>query len=197
MTPKKLLRKGDGTTCTFVVMMDLTDAELVDLGYRFVYGYNDANGQSHVIEETPLRYAHTSSEIYNDPSNNFWVFSLLENKDGVLLNSNLRYLDGSEEVCFDAAKYGYPTKGDLVDVEEISSEEWISITPEALHIAPNGNQDMRVAIYTLTGLQVYAKSYKGQNLEGEVVEFRRFTPDTYVVVARCGSKVISKKIVIR
>lgn len=197
LTPKQLLRKGDGTSCTFVVMMDISDSELTKLGYRFVYGYNDANGQSHVIEETPLRYTHTSAEIYNDPSNDFWAFSLLENKDGVLLNSNLRHLDGKEEVCFDTSKYGYPTKGETNAVVAMESGEWISITPSGVLISPNANGDMHVAIYTMTGLPVFAKSYKGLETESDLIEFSRFTPDTYIVTVRCGRKVISKKIVIR
>ncbi len=197
LTPKQLLRKGDGTSCTFVVMMDISDSELTKLGYRFVYGYNDANGQSHVIEETPLRYTHTSAEIYNDPSNDFWAFSLLENKDGVLLNSNLRHLDGKEEVCFDASKYGYPTKGETNAVVAMESRERISITPSGVLISPNANGDMHVAIYTMTGLPVFAKSYKGLETESDLIEFSRFTPDTYIVTVRCGRKVISKKIVIR
>ncbi len=196
LTPNQLVRKGDGTTCTFVAMMGIPDAELTELGYRFVYGYNDAIGDAHIIADTPLRYCHTSSEIFNDPANDFWVFTLLE-KDGMLRNSNLRHLDGSEEICFDSAKYGYSTKGDSSALATIESENWIEYTPNALIIKADGTEDTYLAIYNLTGIQVFARSYKSYTLETDMIDFKQFTPDTYVIVARRGGKTVSKKIVIR
>ncbi len=194
-TPKQLLRKGDGTTCTFIVMMDMPDAELTARGYRFVYGYTDSNGQIHKIDETPLRYAHTTSEIYNDPTYDFWAYSILE-KDGMLFNSNLRHLDGSEEICFDASQLGNPTKGGTSAVVSTEAENWIKITPAGLLIYPTAGNQTDVEIYTIGGIKVFTRHYDGQSMETDLIEFRRFTPDSYIVVSRCGEKVYSKTIVI-
>ncbi len=188
-TPRQLLKKGDGSTCTFIVMMDLPNDQLTELGYRYVFGYYDANGDSHVIEETPLRYTHTSSEIYNDSSNDFWVFALIENSDGALRCSNLRHLDGSEEVCYDASKFGYATRG--------ASDEWIKITPKSISIRSNTSEETQIAIYTMTGLQVFSKTYSAQTGVNDTIEFLQFTPDAYLLVAKRGEEAVTKKIVIR
>ncbi len=193
LTPKQLLKKGDGTTSTFVIMMDISDAELDELGYRFVVGYTDTNGESTVIAETPLRYCHTSAEIYNDPSYDFWAFSIIENKEGELLNSNLRHLDGREEVCFNASNFGYATKGS--GAKEIESEEWIKITSNSLLISPDMHDEVHVAVYTLTGTEMYSKSYKAS--EAGEIELDRFTPGMYLIAVRSGRKMISKTIVVR
>ncbi len=195
LTPKQLLRKGDGTTCTFVTMMDIPDTELSRLGYRFVVGYTDVEGNSKIITETPLRYCHTTPEIYNNPSNDFWVFAVFENEDGTTVNSNLRHLDGREEVCFDASIYGYTPNGSRF--AGIDGDDWIKVTPTGLHISVPGIEETHVAIYTTAGVQVYSKSYTGETLIIEEIKLNQFAHGTYVVAVNCGGKMKSKKIVIR
>ncbi len=193
LTPKQLLRKGNGTTCTFIVMMDMTDSELEALGYRYVFGYNDAQGNATVIAETDLRYCHTAPEIYNDPSNDFWVFTVLE-KDGMLLNSNLRHLDGSEEVCFDASIYGYGTKGNESSVVAVLGyNDWIKVTPSTLIISTDDSEKGKIAIYSLTGAMVYCNEFQGN----EEIELSRFSKGAYMVAVSCGGKMMTKKIIVR
>lgn len=104
--PTQLVRKGDGTSCTFIVMMGgLSDEELSRYGYTFVYGYYDSNGEMHELETTPLRYTHTTSEIYNDPANRFWAYSLWTFADGSIVSSGLRFLDGTADEDFDASVF--------------------------------------------------------------------------------------------
>ncbi|MCH5236299.1 MAG: Ig-like domain-containing protein, partial [Muribaculaceae bacterium] len=105
VTPAQLLRKGDGTSCTFIVIIDLLYDELTDLGYEFVYGYTDATGEDHILATTPLRYCHTTEKIYNDPSNTFWAYAIWSYEDGSAVSSGLRYLDGSEDPYFDASVF--------------------------------------------------------------------------------------------
>lgn len=104
--PVSLLRKGDGTSCTFVVMMSpLTNQEILDLGFTYTYGYTDMAGKMYELETTEKRYTHTTSEIYNDSSLTFWAFSSWTYPDGSIVTSGLRYLDGSEDPDFDASSF--------------------------------------------------------------------------------------------
>ena len=109
--PTQLLRKGDGTSCTFVVMMTpLSNQEILDLCYTYTYGYTDAQGRMHELETTQLRYSHTTDAIYNDASYRFWAYSRWTYPDGTLVTSGLRYLDGSEDPDFDASSIA-PSRG--------------------------------------------------------------------------------------
>ena len=99
-TPTQMLRKGDGTSHTFVAMMELRDASLEAMGYHYVFGYDGEN----VIANTPWRYAHTSENIYNDSSLDFWVFAYYIDGEGVMHFSSRRHLDGSVDDDFDPAE---------------------------------------------------------------------------------------------
>ena len=101
-TPKQLLRKGDGTSHTFVAMMEKDDEVLEAENYRYVFGYNIGDGTS-VIEDTPWRYAHTNEDIYWNSSNDFWVFAYYVDDEGTVHLSSRRHLDGSIDNDFNAA----------------------------------------------------------------------------------------------
>ncbi len=195
MTPRQLLRKGDGSTCTFVIMMDLSDAELAELGYRFIVGYTDAYGESAIIADTPLRYCHTASAIYNNPSNDFWTFAYLENEDGEIFTSNLRHLDGSEEVCFDASVYGFDPDARRSPAHD--GDNWITVTPTELFISITSPGDVNVAVYTMAGALVYSRAYSGNAMRTDVIELKQFAPGSYVVVMDRGGEVRTKKILVR
>ena len=118
-TPSELLRKGDGTSCTFVVMMDkLDDDQLAKLGYNFVYGYTDSEGNDHILDNTTERYTYTIPEIYNNTANRFWAYSFWIYADGSVISSGLRNLDGSADENFDASSFeGYiPTRSSSIGV---------------------------------------------------------------------------------
>ena len=105
-TPLQLLRKGDGRSCTFVCMMPVSNEQIETEGYRFVYGYDSADGTTtSVIADTSLRYCHTSEEIYNDSSLDFWVFAYYTDDEGTLCVSRRRHLDGRVDDDFDPESY--------------------------------------------------------------------------------------------
>ncbi len=193
LTPKQLLRKGDGTTSTFVIMMPISDAELAENGYNFVTGYTDKEGVSSIIADTPLRYSHTTPEIYNNPEYDFWAFAYVRSESGEVINSNLRHLDGREEVCVDASVYGFNTKGGSVK----GAEDWITVMPKKVRIEASSNNEMEISIFTLTGLQVYERSFTGNNRVVEEIELSQFVAGPYVVTVKCDGEEKSKKIVVR
>lgn len=111
-TPLQLLRKGNGTSCTFVCMMPLSNEQLETTGYKFVYGYDTAAGESQLLTDTPLRYCHTTEQIFNDPSLDFWVFAYYTDAEGTLCVSSRRHLDGRVDDDFDPADFISATKAD-------------------------------------------------------------------------------------
>ena len=105
LTPLQMLRKGDGASCTFIAMSSLSNSDLTDLGYSFVYGYTDQNGLSHILSEAPLRYCHTTDAIFNNSSYRFWVYSQWSFPDGSKITSGLRYMDGGSDEYFDNSSF--------------------------------------------------------------------------------------------
>lgn len=107
LTPDELIRKGDGATCSFVAMSSLSDNQLSNLGYSFVFGYNDEAGVSHVISTDNLRYCHTSKQIYDNSKYRFWVYTAWTFPDGATITSGLRYLDGSLDERFNKSDFNF------------------------------------------------------------------------------------------
>ena len=99
-TPTELLRKGDGTSHTFVAMMEKTDEVLEAEGYHYVFGYTNLKEGSFTLEDTPWRYTYTSEEVYWNSSNDFWVFAYFIDEDGMFHISSRRHLDGSVDEDF-------------------------------------------------------------------------------------------------
>ena len=116
-TPCELLRKGAGATGSFIAMSDLSDTQLDNLGYSFVFGYTDPEGVNHVISNGPLRYCHTSGDIYDNERNRFWVYTTWTFSDGATITSGLRYLDGSENERFDRSDFNFTRANGLESME--------------------------------------------------------------------------------
>ena len=104
-TPLQLLRKGDGKSHTFVVMMPMSDSQLTQLEYKYVYGWTDSNGIDHSIDVTDLRYCRAAAEVYDDSTNKFWVYSVWNYQDGSVVSSGRRYLDGTVDESFDGSNF--------------------------------------------------------------------------------------------
>ena len=115
LTPEQLIRKGDGATCSFIAISSLSDAQLSNLDYSFVFGYNDEAGVSHVISDSRLRYCHTSKGIYDNLQNRFWVYTTWTFTDGATITSGKRYLDGDLDERFNKSDFNF-TKSSKVEL---------------------------------------------------------------------------------
>ncbi|MCH5218604.1 MAG: Ig-like domain-containing protein [Muribaculaceae bacterium] len=112
-TPTELLRKGDGTSHTFVAMMEKTDEVLESAGYHYVFGYTNLREGSVTLEDTLWRYTYTTEEVYWNPSNDFWVFAYFIDADGMLHISSRRHLDGTVDEDFNPMDFiGKNTRSD-------------------------------------------------------------------------------------
>lgn len=100
-TPTELLRKGDGTSHTFVAMMEKDDEALETQGYRYVFGFTDATEGSVALEDTPWRYTYTTEDIFWNGTYDFWVFAYYLDTQGIICVSKRRHLDGSVDEDFD------------------------------------------------------------------------------------------------
>lgn len=186
LTPSEI-RKGNGTSCTFISMIDLTDAQLEERGYTFVYGYTDSSGEDHILDSTPKRYTHTTYDIYDDRGNRFWVYSTWEYPDGSVVSSGRRYLDGEVDEDFDASSFGTRSEANYTAVETVAADDLIRINGNTLVI---GAEAVSTVIYSADGRLAY-------NGSDNRIELGRLSPGIYIVSVTAGTKRATKKIIVK
>ena len=193
-TPRQYVRKGNGTSCTFVVMMNLTDEQLAKEGYNFAYGYTDIHGTDIIISTTGLRYCHTSAQIYNDSGNDFWVYAYWKKEDGSIVSSMRRHLDGHIDEEFEInALNEYLSRS----VNYENPENWIQPTRNGAKICLTSNYNTGLYVHTMDGMTVLSKFYERGILVQEELISGQFVPGTYVVTVVSGEIKKSKKIIVR
>ena len=193
-TPKQYIRKGNGASCTFVVIMNLTDEQLAKEGYNFAYGYTDIHGTDIIISTTGLRYCHTSAQIYNDSGNDFWVYAYWKKEDGSIVSSMRRHLDGHIDEEFEInALNEYLSRS--VNYED--PENWIQPTQNGAKICLTSNYNTGLYVHTMDGMTVLSKFYERGILVQEELISGQFVPGTYVVTVVSGEIKKSKKIIVR
>ena len=193
-TPRQYVRKGNGTSCTFVVIMNLTDEQLAKEGYNFAYGYTDIHGTDIIISTTGLRYCHTSAQIYNDSGNDFWVYAYWKKEDGSIVSSMRRHLDGHIDEEFEInALNEYLSRS----VNYENPENWIQPTRNGAKICLTSNYNTGLYVHTMDGMTVLSKFYERGILVQEELISGQFVPGTYVVTVVSGEIKKSKKIIVR
>lgn len=103
--PAAVVRKGDGSTKVLIALFDIDDAALAEDGYRCAFGYTEATGAMHVVQESERRYARYASSVYDDASLPKWCYAVWTYADGSVVSSGLRYLDGRLDGDFDASTF--------------------------------------------------------------------------------------------
>ena len=193
-TPEQYVRKGNGASCTFVVIMNLTDEQLAKEGYNFAYGYTDIHGTDIIISTTGLRYCHTSAQIYNDSGNDFWVYAYWKKEDGSIVSSMRRHLDGHIDEEFEInALNEYLFRS----VNYENPENWIQPTSNGAKICLTSNYNTGLYVHTMDGMTVLSKFYERGILVQEELTSGQFVPGTYVVTVVSGEIKKSKKIIVR
>ena len=192
-TPKQYVRKGNGKSCTFVVMMNLTDKELTQQGCRFAYGYTDTQGDEHILATSNHRYCHTSEQIYNDASNNFWVVAYWD-KDNSIVTSVRRHLDGTTDDDFDQSILtNYLTR----PIDSSDPDNWIRPTSRGAQISISNAEPTTVAIYNLNGVMIHCANYERGTEVSEEIILERYISNTYIITVQSGDIKSTKKIIIR
>jgi hypothetical protein len=193
-TPLKLQRKGNGSSCMFIISSEYNDNELEEYEYKFIYGYTDANGVEHMTEPTTNRYMKFDEEIYNDPSNTFWALSQWEYTDA-LVTSGKCYANGYIDEKYDASVYGATTRGEQTSINEVSSLDF-EINGNRLNAEFTEEVTVTVNVYNLTGTLVKAIRYPSCSSINEIIDLEDLTRGIYVIEACAGDKHIVNKVVV-
>ena len=194
LMPLQLIRKGDGSSHTFIVMSSLDDRQLADLGYSFTYGYTDTYGVDHIIETTPLRYCRTQEKIYNDPENKFWVYSEWSYDDGSVVTSGRRYLDGYADDDFDASVFDGAISRSIASK---NPDKWIRPISNGVIINMLSDNDSRIDIFDMQGHIVRSCNVKGGCSYFETLSLDIAEGNVFIVRISSGADSVAKKIVIR
>ncbi len=200
LTPRELVRKGDGTTGTLIVLAGggFNDDRLRELSYEFVFGYTDRNsGQMYDMPATEERFYRFGPSELNDYNKRFYVYAQWRYNDGSVVKSGLRYLDGysDDNYGFNNSILGGGGRGDNSGVGSIGVGE-ISISSRGFAAELSEPASASVSVRTTSGQLVFSRSYAAAMSFDEAFD-HDFVPGIYIVTVQTGASVETKKIVIR
>ena len=200
LTPRELVRKGDGTTGTLIVLASggFNDDRLRELSYEFVFGYTDRNSnQMYDMPATEERFYRFGPSELNDYNKRFYVYAQWRYNDGSVVKSGLRYLDGytDDNYGFNNSILGGGGRGDNSGVASIGVGE-ISISSRGFAAELSEPAAASVSVRTTSGQLVFSRSYAAAMSFDEAFD-HDFVPGIYIVTVQAGASVETKKIVIR
>lgn len=183
--PDRLLRKGNGTTCTMIVEMPLSDERLAALEYRYIFGYTDAAGADHQLAQTNLRYQRFEPGVYNNSSNRFWVVAVWNYADGAIVTSGKRYLDGTTDTSYDGSLFG-GRGGDSAIGEVTVAEGEIVCGATGFKASVAMSETAVCEIYTLGGRLVARNIYDAASAFDESYPVEDLCAGLYVARIQIG-----------
>ncbi|MCH5230528.1 MAG: hypothetical protein J1F43_01880 [Muribaculaceae bacterium] len=197
--PTSLTRKGDGTSCTMIAMSSLTNEQLIQQGYYFVFGYTDSSGIDHNMGPTQMRYQQFTKDVYNNSSNKFWVYTQWNYRDGSVVTSGKRFLDGTTDMNFDGSTYtgGDDTRDGSAGITDVYAgsklhTDGYSFQAELVHPS-----EAIVHIYSMDGAVVRKFTYPKSDRFDELINFRDVPKGIYIVDVKVGKLHASCKINIK
>lgn len=198
ITPSLLVHKGNGTTHTMITELatSLTDQMLQNLGYIYVFGYTDNAGVDHIVESTTLRYSHFDTNIYNNKSYTFWVYTRWDYPDGSRVTSGKRFLDGSVDNDFDASQYGSGSRSEEAGMDEIYDQNGVTIHDNYFTATVATPQKATVTIFNSAGEAVSKTVYDSDTEFHENINTSGLTAGFYLVEVRVGALREVKKIIV-
>ncbi len=196
-TPTQLERKGNGTTCTMIALTDLSDAQLTANNYTFVFGYTDAQGVDHAMPSTTNRYYRYTSEIFNNSTYDFWVYTRWSYDNGVTVTSNRRHLNGSVD-DYDGSEYGTSGRGDSAGFDDIVVDnDEIYVDARGFKVNLSSPAEATVRIINTAGNVVFMNKYPSSDSFSERFSNTTLVPGIYIVTVEAGTSMKIKKIVIK
>lgn len=196
LTPKQLLRKGDGTTHTVVAMSQYADTELAPLGYAFVYGYTDADGEDHVVATTAKRYCRLDNAVFDNVGYEKWCYSQWTYADGSVVSSGKRYLDGTADEDFDASDFsGNAIPKKSMDFSD--SNNWIRSNGNGINISIETTDEARVEVYSIAGTLIDSVVIPADTFMSVNYTADRLAPDFYIISITTSEQHVAKKVIIK
>ena len=196
ITPSSLVRKGDGTTHTFICMLAVSDNQLSPLGYSFVYGYDATDGSEHEIARTTKRYCRASEQVYNNPSNRFWVYAVWTYDDGCTVSSGKRYLDGSADEEFNASVFD-PSQTGTRGTDFNNSANWINVLGKSVGISVDSDSDTFISVFTAGGIMIRSLTVEAGTSVREQIDLSTLSDGIYIVNVTSGNEAVSRKFIIK
>ena len=196
ITPSSLVRKGDGTTHTFICMLAVSDNQLSPLGYSFVYGYDATDGSEHEIARTTKRYCRASEQVYNNPSNRFWVYAVWTYDDGCTVSSGKRYLDGSADEEFNASVFD-PSQTGTRGTDFSNSANWINVLGKSVGISVDSDSDTFISVFTAGGIMIRSLTVEAGTSVREQIDLSTLSDGIYIVNVTSGNEAVSRKFIIK
>ena len=196
ITPSSLVRKGDGTTHTFICMLAVSDNQLSPLGYSFVYGYDATDGSEHEIARTTKRYCRASEQVYNNPSNRFWVYAVWTYDDGCTVSSGKRYLDGSVDEEFNASVFD-PSQTGTRGTDFSNSANWINVLGKSVGISVDSDSDTFISVFTAGGIIIRSLTVEAGTSVREQIDLSTLSDGIYIVNVTSGNEAVSRKFIIK
>ncbi|WP_289761929.1 Ig-like domain-containing protein [Duncaniella muris] len=195
-TPSSLVRKGDGTTHTLICMLTVADNQLAPLGYSFVYGYEATDGSEHEIARTTKRYCRASEQVYNNPSNRFWVYAVWTYDDGCTVSSGKRYLDGSVDEEFNASVFD-PSQTGTRGADFSNSANWINVSGKSVGISVDSDSDTFISVFTAGGIMIRSLTVEAGTSVREQIDLSTLSDGIYIVNVTSGNEAVSRKFIIK
>ncbi len=196
LTPKQLLRKGDGTTHTVVAMSQYADTDLARLGYTFVYGYTDADGEDHVVATTVKRYCRLDKAIFDNVDCEKWCYSQWTYDDGSVVSSGKRYLDGRADENFDRSDFsGSANPKKSIDFSD--SNNWIRSNGKNINISIETTDEARVDVYSIAGTLIDSVEIPADTFMSVDYTSDRLAPNFYIISVTTADKRVVKKVFIK
>ena len=197
LTPAALMRKGDGTTHTLICLIDVEDSRIDPLGYSFVYGYDKASGEEAVIAETSKRYCRAPESAFRDNSNRFWIYSVWNYSDGVVVTSGKRYLDGSVDEEFSASVFDSSLSTAICTVDYTDSANWLKTDGKSVTVAIDSEYDTEIGIYATDGRCMRRMDIPAGTSVRQDIDVSDLIQGAYIITVRSGKDVSTKKFIIK
>lgn len=196
LTPASLQRKGNGNTHTLIVMMaGPTDAELTSLGYHYVFGYTDAQGEDHFFPATDKRYLQIDRSVFDDGRNTLWVMTQWNYSDGSVVTSGRRFLDGNVDEEFDASEYVNGGRGEST-IGLVKAGDGIVSDGRYFICQPAAPSTANVKIFTAAGALIRNTDYPRQSSFCETIDVDALAAGMYVVEITVGELHKISKVVV-
>ena len=206
MMPDKVVRKGNGTTHTLIVMTgEDENTMLTARQYTYRFGYTDNNGIDHMSEPVARRYFQMSQSDFSNSDGNIWAVAQWKYTDGETVTSGKRFVSGDYDTSFNASSFVTPRRNyaPFVEAEESGIEDvactamGMVITGNRLRISFGAMTDVTVAVYDMSGHTLSSLSLPNQTQVDIALGLENLPRGMYVVEMRAGDKREVQKVVIR
>ena len=203
--PNQLVRKGNGTTHTLIVMTGVDDEQLFGpLDYTYRFGYTDAQGTEHLSSPVEKRYFQMSETDFRNSDNRIWAVAEWKYFDGETVTSGRRYVSGETDDDFDASSFvvnrpNYAPFREIDDsgVSEVNLTNNLMINDGVISCMFDSQINVDLTIYSLQGQITISKCYNGVTEIRESIHQFGLQSGVYLIEVKTDTERCIKKLYIK